>query len=289
LQDVHVAAITPLGRTGAIDFGATFDLIDSLCAARVGGIALFTISGEYPALAVDDRVRLTNLAVKRSRVPVLAGVGSGTLDHSLELAREARSAGVAAVLLPPPLYGSYDQDDVFEFYTQFAAEVGSSLAILLSGEVGLGTARKLLETGRFAGIVDGSGGVDTLNHLRAHAGSRAILAGDDRMFVHARMAGLGAVSGVACAAPELTMALSTAIGAGDEDRIARLEAMRRELMGWLDRFPPAVGVKTAVAARGIHTGPLPVPLCPAKQQSLEQFREWFLGWLPATTRKPAHA
>src|SRR5579872_1289748 len=91
LQGVNVAAITPRGKAGDINFGATFEIIDYLCAARVSAIALFTAYGEYPALATEDRSRLFYLAVKRSRVPVLAGVGSATLDHSLELAREAAS------------------------------------------------------------------------------------------------------------------------------------------------------------------------------------------------------
>ena len=90
LQGVNVAAITSRGKAGDVNFGATFELIDYLCAARVDGIALFTAWGEYPALASDDRARLLYLAVKRSRVPVLAGVGSATLDQTLDLAREAR-------------------------------------------------------------------------------------------------------------------------------------------------------------------------------------------------------
>ena len=100
LQGVYAAAITPRNKTGDINFGAIFELIDYLCAARVGGIALFTECGEYPALAVEERARLTYLAVKRSRVPLLAGVGSATLDHSLELAREARASNLEGALHP---------------------------------------------------------------------------------------------------------------------------------------------------------------------------------------------
>jgi 4-hydroxy-tetrahydrodipicolinate synthase len=261
LQGVHAAAITPRGKTGDINFGAIFELIDYLCAARVGGIALFTAWGEYPALAVDERARLTYLAVKRSRVPVLAGVGSATLDHSLELAREARSAGVAGVLLPPPLHYRYDQDDICEFYTQFASQLGSGPPIVLSGEIAPETAARLLESGRFAGIEDGSG---RWNRSTACGPARAaaVLAGDDRLLVNARSSGLGVVSAAACAAPELTMALNAAIAAGDEPAISRLEARRQELLSWLDRFPAPVGIKTAVAARGIPTGELPVPLSP---------------------------
>jgi len=289
LQGVYAAAITPRNKTGDINFGAVFELIDYLCAARVGGIALFTECGEYPALAVDERSRLTYLAVKRSRVPVLAGVGSATLDHSLELAREARAAGVAALLVPPPLYYHYDQDDVLEFYTQFAAQMGSGTALIVSGEIAPETACRLLESGRFAGIEDGSGAAESLDRLGACADGRMVLAGDDRLLVQARSVGLGVLSAAACAAPELTMALDAAIVAGDFARIARLENMRQELLGWLARFPLPVGVKTAVAARGIQTGSLPVPLSPGKQQCLEQFREWFQGWLPATKKLAAHA
>ena len=289
LQGVNVAAITPRSKTGDIDFGAFFDLIDYLCAARVGGIALFTAWGEYPALAVDDRARLTHLAIKRSRVPVLAGVGSATLDHSVELARAARGAGAAAILLPPPFYYHYDQDDIVEFFTQFAAQMGSEPVIVPSGEIPLETACRLLESGPFAGIEDGSGALESLHRLCGCAAGRAVLAGDDRLFVHARSAGLGTVSAAACAAPELTMALDAAIVAGDGARIGRLEAMRQELLSWLARFPLPVGVKTAVAARGIQTGPLPIPLSPAKQQYLDQFREWFKGWLPASKKLAAHA
>jgi 4-hydroxy-tetrahydrodipicolinate synthase len=289
LQGVHAAAITPRGKNGDINFGALFDLIDYLSAARVAGIALFTECGEYPALAVEERARVTYLAVKRSRVPVLAGVGSATLDHSLELAREARSAGVAALLLPPPIYYRYDPEDLLEFYRQFAAQLGSGPALFVTGDVPPEMACRLLESGNFAGVVDGIGTVESLDRLCTCAQGRTILAGDDRMLVHARSLGLGVVSAAACAAPELTMSLDCAIRTGNGTETARLDAMRQELLAWLDRFPLPVGVKTAVAARGIQTGPLAVPLCPGREQYLDQFREWYKGWLPSIKKMASHA
>jgi 4-hydroxy-tetrahydrodipicolinate synthase len=293
LQGVHAAAITPLGANGDINFGGVFELIDYLCAARVAGIALFTAFGEYPALAVDDRARVTYLAVKRSRVPVLAGVGSATFDHSLELAREARSAGVAAILLPPPIYYQngyqYEPDDLFEYYSQFAAQLGPGTDVFVTGNIAPEMACRLLGSGQFAGIVDESGCAESLESLCARAGASRVLAGDDGLLVSARSAGLGVISAAACAAPELTVALNAAICAGNGPETARLEAMRQELLGWLNRFPLPVGVKTAVGVRGIRTGPLPVPLSPGKQQCLDQFREWFKSWLPANKKLATHA
>jgi 4-hydroxy-tetrahydrodipicolinate synthase len=99
---VIVAALTPRGRKGDLDFGAAFELIDHLCAAHVRGIALFTAAGEYPAFSLEERTRVVYLAAKRSRVPLYAGVGLIGLDDSLSLAREARHAGAEGVFLPPP-------------------------------------------------------------------------------------------------------------------------------------------------------------------------------------------
>ena len=278
LDGVYAAAITPLGRTGDINFGAVFEMIDYLGAARVDAIALFTAWGEYPALAVDERARVTYLAVKRSRVPLFAGVGSATFDHSLELAREARSAGVAAILLPPPLFYRCDDEDLCEFYAQFAAQLGPGMPIIVTGDIGPATVHQLLDSGRFAGVVAEKGA--------PHAG---VVVGEDRDFVPARRGGLGMLSAAACAAPELTMTLNAAMAAGDATAVARLEGKRQELLAWLDRFPAPVGIKTAVAARGIETGPLPVPLSVRKQQCLEEFRDWFKGWLPGSKKMAVHA
>ncbi len=92
------AAITPRNRHEEIDFGAAFELIDFLCRSGVAGIALFTAIGEYASLTAGDRSRLLCLAVKRSRVPIYAGIGAATLDSALGLARRrARCRGRWAV------------------------------------------------------------------------------------------------------------------------------------------------------------------------------------------------
>ena len=99
---VVAAALTPRGKRGELNFGACFDLIDHLCKAKVSAIAMLTAAGEYPAFTVEERTRLVYLGAKRTRVPLLAGVGSEDLETSVELARAALSAGAEGVLLPPP-------------------------------------------------------------------------------------------------------------------------------------------------------------------------------------------
>ncbi|MGD0364596.1 MAG: dihydrodipicolinate synthase family protein [Bryobacteraceae bacterium] len=285
---VIAAAVTPHGKRGdEPDIGATLELIDFLCAAGVHGIALLGSTGEFVNLNSDDRVRLVYLAVKRSRVPVLAGVAHSTLDGALALGREACAAGAAGLLLMPPYFFRYGQPEIREFYLKFA-ELNHGVPIYLynipafTSEITSETAIQLLATGRFAGIKDSSGGWDNFQALNRYKRQHpyTLLVGHDGIYAPARRAGAdGVVSGVACAVPELLLALERAVMARDDAETARLDQRLHEFLERLGRFPTPVAIKAALAVRGIKTGALPVPLAPATQTALEEFREWFRAWL----------
>jgi len=246
------AALTPRGKRGELNFGACFELIDHLCKAKVQGIALLTAAGEYPAFTMEERTRLVYLAVKRSRGPVLAGVGAEDLETAVELARDALAAGAVGVLLPPPLLFRYPAPELIEYYLQFAGQVGRGAEVWIDGAT---PAAELMATGQFAGI---TGEGITL-------------------------------SAEACAIPEVLVPLDCARRTGntaEEDRLARLEA---EFRAWSERFAPLVAVKVATEVRGIPMGTLPVPVAPERLRLLQEFRDWFAGWLPAVRKVAGHA
>ena len=286
---VIAAAVTPHGKRGdEPDIGATLDLIDFLCKAGVQGIALLGSTGEFVNLNFDDRVRLVYLAVKRSRVPVLAGVSHSTLDGALALGREATAAGAAGLLLMPPFFFRYKQPEIREFYMRFGAELSHGAPVYLynipvfTSGLSAETAMDLLSTGRFAGIKDSSGDWDYFSALSRFRNQRqcTVLVGNDAVFAPARRAGAdGVVSGVACAVPELLLALDRAIAAHDEVEAARLDGRLHEFLERLDRFPTPVAIKAALGVRGLKTGALPVPLGRDTMAALEEFKAWFKGWL----------
>jgi len=295
---VNAAALTPRGKQGDVDLGVAFELVDMLCRAGVAGIALFTATGEYPAFAPAERARLVYLAQKRSRVPVLVGVGSATLDVSLSLAREARQAGAAALLLPPPFFFRYQQEDVHAFYHQFAQQLGGGIPLWLSNNPGFATPLEtttavcLLETGWFAGIADASGDLDTFASLRTAATrcSLPILVGNDSLLLETGSAGVrGWMSAAASAVPELVVALHKAIMARDQSRIDRLAGLFQQFVSFAATLPHPVVVKLAAALRGFKTGPLAVPLPLAREREIDRFRDWFQGWMPEIKKMAVHA
>jgi len=278
---VCAAAITPHREEGhETDFGAMLELIDFLTKGGVNAICLLGSTGEFLNIPFGDRIRLVHLGVKRSRVPIMAGVSHSTLDGAVELASEAVGSGAAALLVMPPYFFRYGQDDVAEFYLRFREQVPRRVPVFLynipqfTNPIAIETARTLLQSGLFAGIKDSSGDrafFEQLLELK-RGGDFTLLCGNDRLAGWARAQGAdGVVSGCACAIPELVVSL----GRNPTDILAtRLE----EFIHRIEQFPTPVGIKAATALRGIKTGPLAVPLDPAKTAMLEEFKIWFRTW-----------
>ncbi len=294
---VLVAAITPhREKSYESDLGATLDLVDFLGEAGVNGIALLGSTGEFLHLSFEERIRLTQMTVKRSRVPVLVGVAHSTLDGAIELGRSAASAGADGLLLMPPYFFRYRQEEIREFYLQFAAAIGGAARIFLynipafTNEIAADSAASLLRTGLFAGIKDSSGQFGYFEALRNVCPEKpfTFLVGNDRIYSRARPQGAhGIVSGVACAVPELLVALEQAIANKWTAHVERLDARLQEFVDWHDRFPTPVAIKTAARERGLKVGPLTSPLGPAGEKQLDEFREWFRAWLPDVRREAA--
>jgi len=290
LGPISVAAVTPRRNLGyEADLGATLELVDYLCAAGVHGIALLGSTGEFLHLTPEHRAHLVRLAVKRSRVPIIAGITHSTFDGTVMLAEDAATAGAAAILAMPPYFFPYAQTEVREFYLRFADRIAGAIPIFLynipffTTAISCETSCELLATGRFAGIKDSSGDFEQFLRLKAQRESTpfTFLVGNDVVFTRARSAGAdGGVSGVACALPELMLGLDRAIQAGDANRVQRLERRLQEFIEWLNRFPAPAATREATAARGLKVGPLAVPLSPEKQREMEAFRGWFREWLP---------
>jgi len=297
LQGVIIAAITPR-RQGemSIDLGALLELVDFLGQSGANAIALLGSTGEFVHFALDDRRHMTAFAAKRSRLPLLVNVSHSTLDGAVELACDAADSGVAGLLLMPPYYFRYSQEAIRKFYRDFAAQTRCGLPIYLynipafTNEIEISTALSLLDTGLFAGIKDSGGSWQYFMQLRDHATNKpyTILVGQDRLFARARAAGAhGVVSGVACAVPELMLAIEAAVASDDTDRErvqARVEALDMRLGEFIDRiskFPAPVGIKEAVRQRRIKSGATAIDLGGEEREQMEEFLSWFRPWLAA--------
>jgi dihydrodipicolinate synthase/N-acetylneuraminate lyase len=288
LSGVFPAAITPHHpKTHEADYAGALELIDFLTNAGVDGICIFGSTGEFINYPFGERHRLLSLAVKRSRVPVIAGVSHSTISGALQLADDAIQAGADALMLMPPYFFRYAQSEVEEFYRIFARETSDAIPILLynipsfTTGIEIETVRRLFETGRFAGIKDSSGDWSYFDQLLALKRELpfALFGGPELLVGRAFHAGAdGVISGCACAAPELVVQLARAVAAGDRERADRLDARLIEFATRVAQFPWPVAIRRAVELRGQKSGPPNVPLSSSNQLILEEFSAWFRVW-----------
>ena len=141
-----------------------------------------------------------------------------------------------------------------------------------------------LGTGEFAGIKESSGREYYFAALMSQKEMTSfvrVILGNDSLFTQGLSKGAdGVISGVCCGLPELMLALNRAILESNEVKRDQLQARLVEYIGWLDRFPVPIGVRETVALRGMKIGPQAIPFSPAAAKTMEEFREWFMCWLP---------
>jgi dihydrodipicolinate synthase/N-acetylneuraminate lyase len=296
---VYAALATPRRKGSAEpDTAGILDYVDAVAQAGVDGVLLFGSTGEFVHFDIADRIHNLNLAIRRSRVPVLVNVSHSTLDGSALLADDAVERGAAGLLLMPPYFFQYSESDIEEFYLRFADSVEGRVPIYLynippvTNRMSAALALRLLATGLFAGIKDSSGEWEMFDALNRERNNRAfqIFIGNEIIYVRARYAGSsGTISGVTAALPELVVSLDRAIRAGKKDSVEKLNKRLMEFLNPIQKFPATVAIKQAAVARGWALDHFAVPPGEVNRAELDRYRDWLKDWIPAVLKECALA
>lgn len=135
LRGIIPATVTPMRRGGEVDEDALRRYIRWLLGYRgLKGVAVNMDTGEGPQLLRDERRRVLEVWTEESagRVPVLAGIGAPNTAVACDLARDARDARAAGVVVfPHPVFvGEPLTPEVpFEYHRAIADACGLPLVI----------------------------------------------------------------------------------------------------------------------------------------------------------------
>jgi 4-hydroxy-tetrahydrodipicolinate synthase len=289
MKGLFAAVATPIHDDGRFDEAGFDRLVEFLVEAGVDGICISGATGEFPHFEMAERLAVIKRAAERlprERV-LLVGIGSSSMRRTLVLGEAAVAAGSQALLLPMPMFFRYQQEDL----QAFAAHVSRALRApcllydLPDFTNGLApeTALALLRDEEFiVGIKDSSGREENVTTFAQARRDRdwTLLVGDDRLLSTGLLAGWdGGISGVAGCCPELLVAIVRSVRDERPEETARLQARLDELIARLSVFPTPWGIRIALEARGLTTGPLPFPLTPVRRQQIQEFQAWFRGWI----------
>ena len=125
------AMATAFDDDGAVDLEGTAAIADHLVEHGNAGVVVSGTTGESPTTTVPEDSEILR-AVKDAvgdRGTVIAGVGTNSTSHSVELAVQAEKIGVDAVLLVTPYYNKPGPAGVLHHFTEVAR--ATSLPVML--------------------------------------------------------------------------------------------------------------------------------------------------------------
>ncbi|MGX9133717.1 4-hydroxy-tetrahydrodipicolinate synthase [Rummeliibacillus sp. JY-2-4R] len=131
IGNIATAMITPFHENGSIHYPMVSELVEHLISNGTDSIVVCGTTGESPTLSHEEKVNLFQFVVKTvdKRIPVIAGTGSNNTQNSIDLTKEAESAGVDGIMLVAPYYNKPSQ---LGLYTHFATIAKStSLPIMV--------------------------------------------------------------------------------------------------------------------------------------------------------------
>ena len=125
------ALVTPFTKSDEVDTNGSRWLCRNAIDGGVHAVVCAGSLGEFPCLTDEERRAVIKAVVDEAngKVPVIAGVGSGSTKISVMIAKEAADIGVDAIEALPPYYFNIGDDAVYAHYEKLASSVNVPVII----------------------------------------------------------------------------------------------------------------------------------------------------------------
>ena len=135
---VMPALVSPIDANEKINIPVLNQLLTDLLEKGADGFYLCGATGEGIAIDPEQRMVLAEEAIKTviGRKPCIVQVASGNFEDAIRLAKHAEKVGAAAISATPPLFFSYDKDDVYNYYKKLADAVSIPMMIYYNPAAG---------------------------------------------------------------------------------------------------------------------------------------------------------
>lgn len=262
------ALVTPF-RDGAVDYKTMDKLIELQIAGGCSAVVVCATTGESSVLSYSEHKAIVREAVYsvRGRVPVIAGAGSNSTEHAMTLIRRAEDAGADGLLLVTPYYNKTSQGGLIRHYTYLADRAKKPIILYdVPSRTGMSIAPETLaELSRHPNIVGlkaAGTDLDAISRaMRLCADDFSFYSGNDSLTLPLMAMGAkGVISVCANLIPEAMSELTRLCLEGDYGSAAALHYEYLELMDAMFMDVNPIPVKAAMAAAGLCSGELRLPL-----------------------------
>ena len=295
-QGCYTAIVTPFTADGScVDRARLEENVRLQAAGGVAGIVPCGTTGESPTLSEEEHALVVETAVRVGRplgLQVVAGAGSNSTVHAVHLQKLALQLGADAGLQVTPYYNKPSQEGIYRHFMAVADSCDLPVMLYnIPGRAGVAiapeTVERLSRHPNVWAIKEATGSMDSASEIRRLCGI-TVLSGDDSLTPSFAAVGAAGVVSVVSNLVPARVALLCRLLAGNDFRAALEQHM--ELLplsrGLLSLDVNPVPVKCALAALGLDTGAVRLPLAPPSAAAAARIRELVAAIAPAV---PAHA
>lgn len=274
------ALVTPF-RDGRVDLAAFESYLEWQISEGTHGFVPCGTTGESPTLSTEEFSAVVGAAVKvsRGRVPVIAGTGSNSTHHAIEMTQLAQKLGADAALVVTPYYNRPTQEGLYLHFRAIAD--ATRLPILIYNIPGrsavdmtVDTMARLAKTSNIVGVKDATANLLRATQQRIACGPNFIqLSGEDGTALGFNAhGGVGCISVTANVAPRLCADFQNACAAGDYAKARVLQERLMPLHEELFCETSPAPVKYALSVLGKCSDFCRLPLAPLSEASKARVR-----------------
>ncbi len=282
---IHIPIITPFKDDYSIDEAGLRRLVDyCIDVQKADGLVPCGTTGESPTLTHDEHKRVIEIVINATagRVPVIAGTGSNSTHHAIELTKHAEQAGAAASLQVTPYYNKPEQHGLIAHFEAVARS--TTLPIILyniPGRTGrlidVQTMVELAKIDNIVGVKDAAAHINQsmalLKITRTLSKKFYVLSGEDALtYPLLCLGGDGAIAAVAHVIGVELHEMMQAMARGDYKAAQDIHFRTLDVVDVLFIESNPVPVKTAMELMGQPAGKLRLPLTPLRPESRERLR-----------------
>lgn len=280
---VCTALVTPF-LDGKVNYPMAEQLLRRQIEAGVKAVVLAGTTGESPTLSDEEKLTLFRRCKEFAgdSCTIIAGTGSNSTAHSVELSRAAEAAGVDALLVVSPYYNKATPEGLLAHYASIAGSVGIPVILYnvpsrTGVDIPVSVYRQLSVIPNIAGVKEASTDITKIARIRAACPQDfAIWSGNDDQAVPVMsLGGQGVISVLSNVCPEETLAMAHAALDGDFDTAAALQCELLPLIELLFCEVNPIPVKAAMGCIGFDCGECRLPLTQPKAENLQKIRAFF--------------
>ena len=278
LGEVLTATVAPFDPDGNVDYERYRELCRFLVDHGSDGVVVNGTTGEASTLSEAERIGLIEAALDAigDRATVVAGTGTNSTAHSIELTEQAHAAGAHAMLVVAPYYNKPPQRGIVEHFKAVAAATDRPVvAYNIPGRVVINiepeTMPQLAEIENVTAVKQANADLEQARRI-VELGLD-LYAGDDNLVLP--FVELGGKGGVCVhthlVGPQVKELIRLA-REGDLDGARRLDAELAPAYELIGVVTGPIQIKAALGLIGQDVGGLRLPLVEASEDELARIR-----------------